>query len=160
MVEIQNRDAVKRLEQDTLAQPSISLPKNIVNSVQPVIIANPERFVTVMRNVSNGATGTLTAYTTPSTKKNFYLTSIAAGIQEDSTSDNIATIIQITVNGVIQQPYSFRKLATTTTSKDIFLNYNPPIKIDKNSALTITNAFTAGAATKFLSITGYEVEEM
>jgi len=41
MVDIQNADIIDRLQSETKAQPVMALPKQIVNTIQPVILVNP-----------------------------------------------------------------------------------------------------------------------
>jgi hypothetical protein len=120
--------------------------------IVPVVEINP--CVDIVRENSSASTGSITLYTTPA-DKDFYLTYASLDFQADATADNTSCYIQITQKGVARRILSIRKLSLTATSKSIYLNFNPPIKCDKNTGIIIGNSFSVGASTYDGAIGGY-----
>lgn len=123
----------------------------------PVAVIPIQRFCNIVRAGSSAATGAVTVYTTPS-DKDFYLVGATLQIQENATSDNTSTSLRCFIDGVLQNLINIRKLTTTATTDSEVLMLPIPIKVDRNTVISISNSFTVGSATKAASIIGYTVE--
>lgn len=126
---------------------------NLGNKIIPVIDIN-KPIVNVVVSASTATTGTATAYTTP-TDKDFYLTGAVLSFQADATADNTSVFFTATINGVGTPIVNFRKLTTTATTQAIPITFSEPIKIDRNTNITYTSAFTVGACARSINLYGY-----
>ena len=51
------------------------------------------------------------------------------------------------------------KLTTTAFTEQQIINFPIPLRLDKNSAIRLTNTFSVGASTTYILVYGYEVED-
>lgn len=133
---------------------NVSLSVN--NSIQPVYEVK-KRIANIVRSNSRATTGSSTVYTTP-TDKDFYLTSAQFNYNCDAVCDGTTYILTVNIDGAGQNILILRKIATTAGSGGITCNFNTPIKIDRNSSISITQTFAAGNSAMAASITGYTEE--
>lgn len=135
MVEYQNAEIRNRLAEDTKVSPSSSLPSNISNSIQPVLIANPNWYSNKLVEIREFSTGT-TIYTT-STKKETYVTAMALNVEKEaaSTADNV--YIKVTVNGKELEPLALSFTSGTAGSGSTSISLPFPLKIDKNTGIIV-----------------------
>ena len=138
-----------------------SVPTQIADKVVPVMEVNPSmlRKNTILRGSSRTTTGTLTIYTTP-TDRDFYLTSLSLSIIKDVTCD-LATgssAPSCTIDGASQNLPGFSTITTTAQNQTLTINFDKPIKLDKNSSIVWGGTFTAGVYIRYGVITGYIIE--
>lgn len=158
MVQIQNTDAINAIRDGARLSISEGFPQELGKTCVPVMDMTPDfhNKVNIVRNAANSTSGSATIYTTPTDLK-FYLCGLKMFIQEDATSNNTATYINITVDGATRTIASIDKLTTTATTHSISLDFNYPILISENTAITLNNSFTLGSASKSANIWGYTV---
>lgn len=107
---------------------------------------------------TSGATGTL--QTTPS-DKDTYITNVEAAIIKDATCDAADSTFRINavVDGVTRVLAAIPTITLTAQNSSIAMHFNPPIKIDRDTAITTTQGtFTAGKYRRVSIVTGYTEE--
>jgi len=158
MPEIQNQKTIKEIR---LAGGLgiLETPKSLSNQVVPVFNVNPKdyRVINVIKDVASVTTGDSTVYTTPA-DKDFFLSSYILSTQADVTADSTFVKLQIIQDGTAKIIALMRKLTLTTFSGVVSMNLMNPIKVDRGTAITITQTFTVGASTVGAVICGYELD--
>lgn len=139
-------------------QTSEGFPSQLADKVVPVMEVNPKllRIAEICKS-TGGSTSPITVYTTP-TDTDFYITGATFNCVQDVTSDNIGSSLNITVNGVSVKPLYFSALATTAGQfQNQTTSFNPPIKVDKGTTITVSHSGTAGITRLAVCIYGYNV---
>lgn len=127
-------------------------PEKIIQSIQPTLEMS-KKYADFVASAKTTTTGSATIYLTP-TDKDFYLTSIRWGFVKDVTSDGTEIYVTFIVGGKTVYYYGYAP-PTTVSSDEWVINFNYPIKIDRNTSIAYTGAFTAGTQTRFATITGF-----
>jgi len=148
MVEIQNKEILDNISSDIKESNTAVLPRSLANTIQPVINVNP-RGNTVVYRVTSGSTGATTIVTTPA-DKDFYLTGIMISYVKTATCDNTSFTAQCTPKDQNSSVTFIELLGTTLTAEkdSIYLSFPEPILLARNSGVSITGIFSAGAMTK------------
>lgn len=150
----QNKNIVNKAIDELKLNPlTDAIPKQVIPTIQPIYKLNPT-YSFIVKNASASPTGVTTIYTTESTK-DFYLTGFTMAITSDGTCDNTFCILRGYVNGVQTILGDLRKQTTTAGSQSLSLNLSYPLRIDRNTAITIETSFTAGASTRSGTIYGF-----
>ena len=154
-----NKDVLKRIVETLGLQSSVEkLPTEVIPTIQPVLIANPERIVDINKSSFRTATSIETLYTTP-TDRDFYLTTAYLSNQSDATADNVTVVLNITLDdGSTDEIILLGKLTTTAFNKAISRSFDVPIKIKRGTTITFGTGFTAGTSITTAGITGYTVD--
>lgn len=124
-----------------------------------VPIVNVQRTINIVRN-SNNTTSPTTIYTTP-TDKEFYLTTVHLSSNQNVTSDNVISWIQVTDDetGVLRRVVQLTRETLTVQSSDVFCQFPlRGIRLKKGSTIDLYHAGTAGTTRVAGTITGYTVE--
>lgn len=113
----------------------------------------------IIRAAGSSTSGSITALTTPA-DKDFYLTGCTLSMIKDATCDMAtgAIALAVTVDGVAQNPAAIAILTLTAQSQTVNVTFNPPIKVDRNTALSMGASYTAGTMRRFLGVYGYTEE--
>ena len=151
MAKNNNNITLKRLIDELKLQLSDGVPQNVLNSIQPVIIANdPEKSTIARRRNSSG-----TIYTTPS-DVDFYLTGlILNGANEAAvglTVDSITVTLTNNENYIIE--LNVPSDANNSGGNSLNLNFGKGLKLKRNSSISCVINSTAGHA----SIVGFTKE--
>jgi len=158
-MQIQNSSTIRELR--TAAGLSISegFPQGLANQIVPVIELNPKlfRLTNVLRDAASVSTGSTTIFTT-SSDKDFFLTNVSLTTEANATADSVFTKMEVIQDGVTRVIALIRKLSLTAHSSSLVLQFNNPLKVDRGTAITITQSFTVGASTTGGLIAGFEVE--
>ena len=112
-----------------------------------------------VRSGVTGSSGTLTLFTTPS-DKDFYLCSFTISLAKDSTCDTASGVISLsaTIDGVSQRLASLAVLTLTAQSINQVVSLQYPLKVDRNTAISINGTFTVGAMQRVGTLLGYTEE--
>jgi hypothetical protein len=159
MATVNNQDTIREIIKATKLDANIDkVPDSFSSSIVPVIEVNPRLLKTarVLGAASQATTGTVTAVSTSTTDETF-VTGIQTSFVKNVTCD-IATgsiAIQAVIDGATVMLGRFSVLTLTAERGELPLMFNPPIKVDKNSVINITGAFTAGALMRNLIVFGY-----
>jgi len=125
--------------------------------IQPVIkIFSP---CNIVRNGASTASGSLSVYTTPQ-DKDFYLTCASFGISKDAVSDisSGGKGLNAFIEGVSRSIIILPVLTLTAEHDQITINFQPPIKIDRNTSISSNITTTVGSCVRTISIVGYTQE--
>jgi hypothetical protein len=98
-----------------------------------------------------------TVWTTPS-DKDFYLVAANLSFVKDATSTSLASRISVTVEGVAINILDCAQLTLTAQSGNMSQQFNPPIKLDRNTNITVNNSTAVANCTSVANIYGYTVE--
>jgi len=135
------------------------IPSELSEKVVPVMEVNPRLLKTtnIVRHAISTSSGSSTIYTTEE-NKDFYLTGAVYSYHVNATAD--ATIGQIiaTIDGVARRILGFAKITTTAVVNTVTISFPFPIKIDRNTTITINTTFTLGSVTHEGFIYGYTVD--
>lgn len=101
---------------------------------------------------SNAVTKTL--LTTP-TDKDFFMTACQLSVIKDATSTSTSVDIECMVGGKNFSLIAIPCISLTAQTGQISLSFPVPIKVDRNSAITINSSTNVANITYFGSIVGY-----
>jgi hypothetical protein len=130
---------------------------NIGIEVNPIIqpVVEIKRNCDIVKSIATGQTSN-TIYTTP-TDKDFYLVGATLSLIKDATATSTLSALKVYINGVQTTLMQIPGLTLTAQSQSMAFSF-PEIKIDRNTAITITN--TTNISNIYLSgtIIGYTIE--
>jgi len=91
--------------------------------------------------MTNSTTSSL--YTTP-TDKDFYLTNAVLSVSKDTTAAAVAIDLRVLVDGATLTPVRISGITLTALQATVPVSFNPPLKVDRNTSISI-NASSATA---------------
>lgn len=165
MATIYNSDLSKELQQGAKIQINRDdIPNQLAEKVVPVMEVNPKllrRCNIIAGNTSTVTSGTVAVYTTPS-DKDFYLVSYALAVAKDAACDISSGSVSMTATeadmGAIQL-LGIPVITLTLQQDNISVQLPFPIKLKRNTAISIAGTFTAGICSRIGRIVGYTVED-
>lgn len=128
------------------------IPDSVMPSIQPVVEADKK-----VCNIVRGTTGTgttATIYTTPS-DQDFYLTSATLSWSKDATATAVSCNISATISNTTQVIINLAGLTLTAEQNSNTIVLDPPIKIDRNTAITLNNGTNVANIRSAGTIIGY-----
>ena len=155
---IQNSDTIKEIRDTARLSISEGFPTALNDKVIPVIDVNPKhaRVCDIVKTaVAQNATSA-TVYTTP-TDQDFYLVGWNLNLIKDATSTSTASGIKFTVNGAQAAHSRIASLSLTAQTANIVVVLDKPIKLDRNTTVTIENGTNVANITLYGTIFGYTV---
>lgn len=157
MVDIQNSKITDRLLEETKAQPYFELPKKIMDSLQPVLIANPINRIFLLDQLIADSTAAV-MLTTP-LDKDTYVLSAQLSITKDVVSPStrsfiIATPFGLPSKAIIGLMYEPLTAGSHTVSHTLL----KPMKLQPGSTITITNSSGTASIDGIGVVTLMEVE--
>jgi hypothetical protein len=157
MAQIHNSDLSKELIKGGRLQVSRDIvPNQLAEKVVPVMEVNPRLLKTsqiVRGNTATNATSA-TIYTTP-TDRDFYLTGASIAVIKDVTSTSTESSIKVTIDGSTQRLLSISGITLTAQSSANSINFQNPIKIDRNTTIIVTNTANTANINAWGNIVGY-----
>lgn len=150
-----NSEVLKRIVSTLGLQTMIDkTAMDLVPTIQPVIVANPERIADVVEK--NSGTGAI--YTTP-TDKDFFLTNVNISTisqnQSGNHQDSISVVMESGATKTILGVGNGSGVATDNTA-NATLNLCVPVKLKRGSAITPTKISSSGS----FSIIGFTRETL
>lgn len=158
MAKINNSNAIRRIIHDAGIQTSIDkVPQELASKVVPVLISNPkpEYYVVESASSSNSA-ALITLYQTPK-DKDFYLTAGTLSMIKDAGSTATGVYLRVTINGVAKSLLRIPSITLTAHSEAISITPIEPLKIDRNSLITLHNGTADAEIISSAHITGFIV---
>lgn len=158
MVEHQSKEVVDKMSQELKIQPAGALPRNIVNSIQPVYNVNPIYRTNIVAAKTSSATSS-TMMTVP-TDRPFFLTSAFLHIIKDSSAVSTATALNVTLKGKSELALILIP-GITLTAQDTgtSANYGDGMELEPGSLIRITMTSATAVLTSSATITGYTVDK-
>lgn len=153
---LNNASTVKEILTATGRQVSEGVP-----SYSVVLNANPKdyRTATVLASSNPTTSGTVTVLTSSSIRETF-ISGLVLAINANATCD-IATgqiAVNVVINGKSQVLAAIPVITTTAQNINNEYQIYPAVKVDKNSAITVTGTYTLGTMSRVVVLHGYEVE--
>jgi len=160
MIRINNQELKKAFSDSTKTQMS-EQPNLIDNSkVSPIIDVTPRvhKNAKISRTEANNTTAA-TAFTT-SAKNDTYITGFTLGVIKDATATSTITRLQCVIDGATVNLAEIRGYTLTAQNQIVTQSFTFPIKIDKNTAVNITNSTNVANVTANLNVYYFEDEVM
>ena len=136
-----------------------TIPPLDTSKISLVANVNPKdyrRCNIVRRSSAINSTGG-TIYTTP-TDKDFFLNSVALSVIKDVTSTSILSNITCIIDGATNQILSIPGISLTVQNQSLSISFPIPIKIDRGSAIGVSNSTNVANISTNAMITGYTVD--
>jgi hypothetical protein len=161
MAQINNSDLTRELIVGAKINTSVNLtPSQLAEKVVPTMEVNPKllRETRVVKSESCVNSTSETIYTT-SKDKDFYLTGFILTNIKDSSATSISSFIRAYVMGEFIDFGQIAGITLTEQSGQITFNLPNPLKLDRNSVISVRNNTNTANVSTWASIFGYEVEE-
>ena len=155
MVNHYNPSIVERAQRIFRTKAFDVMSSEIEPNIKAIIPISP--VLNIVRFAVRSTTGTTQVYTTPS-DKDFYLTALTLGGSSNATSDGTAMYIQVTIDGVTQRPLYLVKQTLTAFTGNVAIAFPFPIKLDRNTNVSLTLSFTVGNDSGVCTLAGYTEE--
>lgn len=160
MVENQNKKVLNEMSEKTKVSNLAELPKNIANSIQPVLDVSSPIDEHKIGTTSANTSGTHNMLTTPS-DKDFYLTAVQLSYQKDAACDSTVVQINCTPKGsAATQILKSRKLTLTAGTESLSFSLPIPVLLERASLVSITGTFTVGNMNMAGTCVGYTVDTL
>lgn len=157
MVDMQSKEVIDKVSDELKVQPAMAIPKALAEKIQLVYGVNPTRIINVMERAEVSATGTTAIFTTP-TDRDFFLTAYYFNCSATAAADNTVYTLAFSPEGKASESVRFPKLTLTAGNERIVMNYNPPIKLERGTTITMGTTFTVGAVVRQATIFGYTTD--
>ena len=105
------------------------------------------------------ATGTAAAHNS-NVNKDTYITAIQIAYMKDAANDNTSITVTAAIDGATRTIIIIPLLTLVAARDNFVYTFERPLKIDRDTAINMTGAFTVGALTRACCIMGYSVETM
>lgn len=158
MAKIERSEITQKAIKDLRLNPAFE--KMPTEASDKIVLTYPlnEKVVKIVRGSEKTTTGSSTVYTTPS-NKDFYLTGCYLQNNSNATADNTDIRLTCVIDGGTQFLIQFKKITLTAFNNMLNREFSVPIKLDRNSTIVLSSAFTVGSSTTSAGITGFEVEK-
>lgn len=153
-MEASNGAVMQRITSELGIQEIKAISK-VNENIQPSLDVNPKysRVYNVGERTSSGA---ITLYTTP-TDKDFFLTYARIALIADANQDGVVASLSATIDGVSKYILHIDKFTLTATISTLQQAFPHPIKIDRNTSISVNATRTAGTHTLRGAIGGFLV---
>jgi len=156
----QNKVIVNNIIDELKLNPITDIvPKSVIPTIQPVFEVK-KKLSTVLGATARTTNGTSTVFTSSSTLDT-YITGATYSLIKDVTCDMASGRqgLTATIGGVATTHFiDISALTLTAQNSVISLNFSIPLKIDRNSAVSMASVFTAGACVVSCNVIGYTEE--
>jgi hypothetical protein len=152
MAKIYNSDVTKGLQKNAGIQQNIDkTPNELAEKIVPTIETNPEllRRCNIIRTASATNSTSAIIYTTPK-NQDFYIVAANLSHTRDAVATSVASSINAVINGATQTILQICNVATTAGEQSLALSFPFPIKVDRDTNITVTN----GAAVAYIKTVG------
>lgn len=155
VVQINNAELKKAFSGSTKTQ-MVEQPNLVDNRVVvPTIDVTPRNHKLADEFAFGSATNATSATLLSATNKDFYITAFVLGVAKDATATSTSSRLVCTINGKSCVIARIEGFTLTAQNSVISLNLSTPIKVDKNTSITITNTTAVANITSYACIHGY-----
>lgn len=152
--QVQNRDIINNIQNDLGLNPGPdALPSTVTPSIQPVYPVY-EKVANICVANSNVNSTSQTIYTTPA-NKDFYVTSLCLSVIKDATATSTDSTITGVVNGATITLARIAGLTLTAMNDSITMSFPVPIKLDRGTAVNLTNSTNVANVTSRATVQGF-----
>lgn len=144
-LDIQSKEIIDKISEELKVQPSLKIPRELMDKIQLVYSVNPERLVVSKIGTASDAT-TVTIHTTHATKRTFLI-----GAQLTIAKDVVSTSLFSAINiiGVDGRATTFIRIRTepVTAAQGLTesISLSIPIEVEKSSIINIVNSTATGS---------------
>lgn len=162
MATIYNSDLSNEIREGAKIQTSRdNIPSQLGQTVVPVMEVNPKllRYVNFGGSSSTGTSAGTASASAADPNNDFFVTGITIGIVKDATCDNGNGVVSgtVTISGLAMSLVSIPVLTLTAQSLVVSQSFNPPVKIDRNTAVRgSAPTFTVGSCRFSISVAGFK----
>lgn len=157
MAKIYNSDCTKGLAKNAGIQQNVDkVPTELAEKIVPTFETNPVllRFCKIVASSFAFNTTSATIYTTPA-DRDFYIVAANLSALQDAGATSVASSLKVYIDGVQQTLMSVTNIAGIANSGNILNNYSVPVKIDRNTAIVVTNTTNVANVKANAGIVGY-----
>jgi len=161
MATIYNSDCTKGLSQNAgIQQSKESVPNQLADKIVPTFETNPEMLrranFCINGSISNATSSSLL---TTSTTKDTFITGVVMGFTKDVTATSTGFSIRSTLeDGSAAYLLNYGTLTLTAQSGNMQLSIVPPIKLKRNTSITVNSLTNVGNFQSNCSVYGYTVD--
>lgn len=147
----------------TIAQDSVRLfnfktgdgLSEINDTIVPIIPIEPRCDIIKSASATNATSAVI--YNTPA-DKDFYITAMSLSLIKDVTSTSASSTIAMYIDGVQTFTLGITSITLTVQSETISISLPNPIKVDRGTAITVTNTTNVANINTRGTVYGYLVE--
>ena len=124
--------------------------------IQPTVMISQGVTTDNVHGNTRTTTGSLAIYTT-ATDKDFYCVGVAVSFSKNAACDVASGALQLSmyIGGVVTYPILLSVQTLTAESGHIFYPFVYPVKVDRNTNISFSGTFTAGAMVRSGTVFGY-----
>lgn len=161
MAKIYNNEVGKRLAKNAGIQVSVDkVPIELAEKIVPTMETNIELLRKCTRReyglANNSASATV--YTTP-TDRDFYLCGAQLSYIKDATATSAYSRLNVSVDGAILSIIHIPQFTLTAGNGSVAININPPLKVDRGTAISVVNSTNVANVQTAGNIWGYIDEQ-
>lgn len=158
MVAIQNTEVIQSVREAARLSLSEGFPTQLQGNIVPVVDVTPDfHKKSIISSSSPTTTGATTILTTDA-ERFTYITAVQLGLVKNATCDVATGVIAVTgvIDGTTTTIAAIPVLTLTAERADIQIQFREPIKLDRNTAVSLTGTFTLGAMARTATVARYE----
>lgn len=161
MVNLYNTQITKRATERLNSRDGIFFNNNLSSTIVPVIEVDKPH-CDMLKKGTTTATGETLIYQTP-TDKVYYVTGLTLSYAKNAACDAASgELIHVTayINGLVVYLATISGITLTADSNTISVSFSVPVRIDKNTAISMSATFTAGALTRSCNLYGFLMDQL
>jgi len=144
VLDIQSKEVIDKISDDLKVQPSMQIPRALMEKIQLVYNVNPVRLVQSVGG-SNANAATVTIITT-STIKDTFLTGLNISVTRDVVAASTVTAIRATAFGKGESIFLAIRYEPTTAGNDTTnAQFTLPVKLERGTTVRLTHSSTTAA---------------
>ena len=154
-----NPEVIQELRNAAKIQPGSreSIPSNLSGSIVPILDVTPKNVKTarVMWGQAINATGGTVLSASAFADFDVYIIGAQLAVIKDVTSTSTSSKLNVTINGLVTTLISLPGISLTPQTLSESISFNHPIKIDRNTAVSLANTTAVGNVTLMGSVYFY-----
>lgn len=140
MVEIQSKEVIDKISDELKVQPALEIPRTLAKDIQLVYDVNTMPKVFLKAGTLSDSAGPTAIHTT-SSERDTFITFIDLTLAKDVVSDSIVTQVLMVIDGKATAPALLLRYEPVTAGQfNKGIIFNPPIKLERGSSITITHS--------------------
>jgi len=142
MVDIQSKEVIDKISDELKIQPSLQIPRTLMDKIQLAYSVNPKREIKIARGTAQNAT-TATVLTASSVNDTF-LTAASLSVSKSALATSVLSTLTCQPKGqaVLQTLLLINYEPTTAGDRVATHSFIEPILLERGSIVTVTNTTT------------------